>query len=104
VLFPRKVSPVSSPSSQLRSVLAALAVSAVCVIILWLWAVPSVLSRATFAFMAVFMIGGATVSLITWRNAQATSTVGQLLHATEAGSTDIRPKRRATARHTPVSR
>jgi hypothetical protein len=76
-------------------------VSAACIIILWLWAVPSVLSRATFAFMAIFMIGGATVSLIAWRNAQATSTVGQLLHATEAASTDVKL---ASARHTPVSR
>jgi hypothetical protein len=51
---------------------------------LWLWAVPNVLSRSTFAFIAIFMIAGATVSLLTWRNAQATSTVGQLLQATEA--------------------
>jgi hypothetical protein len=103
VLFPLKVSPLPNSTSRLRSVLGPLAVSAVCVIILWLWAVPSVLSPATFAFMSVFMIGGAAVSLITWRNAQATSTVGQLLHATETGSTDVRPAA-SVKRHTPVSR
>jgi hypothetical protein len=95
---------VRNPSSQLRSILASLTLSAVCVLILWLWAVPSVLSPATFAFMAIFMIGGATVSLITWRNAQATSTVGQLLHATEAASTDVRLALSVAARRTPVSR
>ncbi len=34
--------------------------------------------------MAIVLSAGATVSLLTWRNAQAASTVGQLLQATEA--------------------
>jgi hypothetical protein len=72
------------PSSRLRGAFVALALSLSSVAALWLWAVPNVLSRSTFAFMAIFVIGGATVSLLTWRNAQATSTVAQLLQATEA--------------------
>lgn len=72
------------PSSRPRGLYAAFAISASSVAALWLWAVPSVLSPSTFAFMAIFMIAGATVSLLTWRNAQATSTVGQLLQTTEA--------------------
>jgi hypothetical protein len=52
----------------------------------WLWAVPAVVSPTTFALLAVFAIGGLAVSLMTWRNAQATGTVGQLLYATEASA------------------
>jgi hypothetical protein len=66
---------------------AALAVSASAVAALGLWGVPGVLSPSTFAFVTVFMIGGAAVALLTWRNAQATDTVGQLLQATEAAGT-----------------
>jgi hypothetical protein len=62
------------------------AVSIVCVVGVWLWAVPAVMSRMTFAFFAVFAMGSVAVSLMTWRNAQATGTVGQLLHATEVGA------------------
>jgi hypothetical protein len=77
---------------------AALIISLSSVAALWLWAVPSVFSRSTFASMAILMIGGATVSLLTYRNAKATSTVGQLLHATEAagGQGPIRPARTTT--------
>lgn len=81
--------------SRAPGVFAALVVSAFCVAALWLWAVPDVISPSTFAFFAMSMIGGATVTLLTWRNAQATSTVAQLLQATEAGgvqrpTTDVR--------------
>jgi hypothetical protein len=77
---------VPNSISRLRGVLVALTVSASCFVALWLWAVPNVLSPRTFAFMTIVAIAGATVSLLTWRNAQAPSTVGQLLQATEAAS------------------
>jgi hypothetical protein len=64
----------------------AVGASILCVIGAWLWAVPAVMSRMTFAFLAIFAIGSVGVSLMTWRNAQATGTVGQLLHATEVGA------------------
>ena len=67
-----------------RGIAVALAVLAFTVAAVGLWAVPNVLSSSTFAFIATFMIGAATVSLVTWRNAQPTGTVAQLLHATEA--------------------
>ena len=70
-------------SSRLRGVFAALAVSIV-LVALALWVVPNVVSPRTFGFMTIVVIAGAAVSLLTWRNAQATSTVGQLLQATEA--------------------
>ena len=41
------------------------------------------MSLANFAALAVVVIGGAAVSLMTWRNAQATGSVAQILHATE---------------------
>ena len=43
----------------------------------------SMISLSTFAARAVVVIGGAAVSLMTWRNAQATGSVAQLLYATE---------------------
>jgi hypothetical protein len=67
-------------------VLAALAVSASCLVALWLWAVPNVFAPWTFAFITIIVIAGAIVVLFTWRNAQATGTVGQLLQATEAAA------------------
>lgn len=49
----------------------------------WIGAVPSIVSVSTFAFSMVFLVGAGFVTLMTWRNAMATSTVGQLLYATE---------------------
>ena len=42
------------------------------------------ISLSTFAALAACVIGGAGVSFITWRNAQATRSIAQVLHATEA--------------------
>lgn len=88
------------PNSQWRSVLAALSVSASCLAALWLWMVPDVVSQGTFAFMTVFMAGAAAVSLTTWRNAQATSTVEQLLYATEVAAVNATPASREATRRT----
>jgi hypothetical protein len=72
--------------SRPRAIFVGLSVLAFTVAAVGLWAVPNVLSSSTFAFIATFMIGGASLSLVTWRNAQPTGTVAQLLHATEAAS------------------
>jgi preprotein translocase subunit SecG len=69
----------------------AVGASILCVVGAWLWAVPAVMSRMTFALLAVFAIGSVTVSFMTWRNAQATGTVGQLLHATEVAASSKGP-------------
>lgn len=90
--------PLQKPRSPQRGIFAALAVSACSVAGLWLWAVPQVLAPSTFAFLAIFVIGGATVSLLTWRNAQATTTVGQLLQATEAAGPQMPVNRVGTNR------
>ena len=54
-------------------------------IVAWFWTVPAVMSRSTFASVAVFLLGGAAVTLLTWRNAQPAGSTAQLLHATEVG-------------------
>ena len=41
------------------------------------------ISLSTFAALAVVVIGGAAVSLMSWRNGQATGSIAQVLHATE---------------------
>jgi len=52
-------------------------------ILTWLWTVPAVMSRSTFASFGVFLVGAAAVTLLTWRNAQAAGSTAQLLHETE---------------------
>jgi len=57
---------------------------------LWLASVPRLVSNSTFALFAVLLIGGVSVGLITWRNAQASGSVGQLLHETEVAGSSAR--------------
>jgi hypothetical protein len=57
---------------------------------LWLASVPRLVSNSTFALFAVLVIGGVSVAFITWRNAQAPGSVGQLLHETETASSSAR--------------
>ena len=40
-------------------------------------------SFLTIAVGAVLVVGTATIGFLTWRNAQPTGTIGQLLHRTE---------------------
>lgn len=54
---------------------------------LWLASVPRLVSNSAFAVVAVLLVSGGWVSFVSWRNAQADGSVGQLLHETEsAGS------------------
>ena len=41
------------------------------------------ISPTTLAAASVFVIGAITIVFLTWRNAQPTGTIGQLLHRTE---------------------
>jgi hypothetical protein len=56
----------------------------------WIGAVPSLVSASTFAFFIVFLVSAGGVTLMTWQNAMATSTVGHLLYATEIAETSRR--------------
>ena len=78
---------VSSPLSRLAGTV----VFATCLgIVTWLWTVPAVMSRSTFAIVAVFLAGGTTVAITTWRNAQATGSMAQILYEAEASAADPR--------------
>ena len=57
-------------------------------ILAWFWTVPAVMSRSTFASLALFLLGGTAVALLTWRNAQATGSTAQILHETEVAADD----------------
>jgi hypothetical protein len=54
----------------------------------WFSIVPRVMSPSTFAFAAVCLLGATAVAVMTWRNAQATGSTAQLLHATEVATAD----------------
>ena len=60
--------------------IAALAVPLVGLAALGLWGVPTVLSRTTFTELVILVVGTATVALLTWKHAQPTSSIGQVLH------------------------
>jgi hypothetical protein len=62
------------------------AVSSISLLAVWLFATPAVVSYSTFAFLTVIVLGAAVVMLMTWRNAQATDTVANILHATETAT------------------
>jgi hypothetical protein len=69
-------------SSIFRSV-GLLVVATALAIFTWLWTVPAVMSRSTFASVAVFLLGAVAVTLLSWRNGQAAGSTAQLLHDTE---------------------
>jgi hypothetical protein len=74
--------------SPLSRVLGVLVVGTSLSILTWFWTVPAVMSRSTFAFLAAFLLGSAAVTLVTWRNAQATGSTAQLLYETEVAVKD----------------
>jgi hypothetical protein len=69
-----------------RSAIVFAAVSTLSLVAVWLFAVPGIVSYSTFAFLAVIVLGGAGVALMTWRNAQATDNVAHILHTTETAA------------------
>ena len=50
---------------------------------LWLLAVPTTLSLATFAAVMLVMIGGTIVALNTWSNGRATQSIAHVLNDAE---------------------
>jgi hypothetical protein len=78
---------VSSPTSRFAGALVFVTASG---ILTWFWTVPVVMSQSTFMFLAVFLLGGTAVALVTWRNAQATGSTAQILHETEVAPEEHR--------------
>ena len=66
-----------------RSALAFAAVSTLLLVAVWVLAVPGIVSVSTFAFLAVIVLGGAGIALMTWRNGQSPESVSQILNAVE---------------------
>ena len=54
---------------------------------LWLIAVPGAVGSSTYAMFAALVIAMTVIGLTTWKNSQATGSMGQLLH-----ETDITPR------------
>jgi hypothetical protein len=54
---------------------------------LWLLAVPQMISRSTYAVCAALVLALGGVVLVTYRNGQASGSMGQLLHETDVAST-----------------
>jgi hypothetical protein len=52
---------------------------------LMLWA-PGRVTPTTFAVVVALLLGTATVALNTWKSAQATGSVGQLIYETDRGA------------------
>ena len=73
------------PFSGYRALAALTAVFGFCYL-LWAWSVQGSVSTSTFAVIALLIAGMATVTLVTWKNAQATGSVGQLLHDTDTAT------------------
>jgi drug/metabolite transporter superfamily protein YnfA len=73
------------PFSGYRALAALTAVFGACYL-LWAWAVHGSVSTSTFAVIALLVAGMVTVTLVTWKNAQATGSVGQLLHDTDTAA------------------
>ena len=50
----------------------------------WLFVVPQTMSSVTFVALALVAMGCALVAVNTWRNGQATGTIGHVLRHAEA--------------------
>jgi hypothetical protein len=74
-----------APASRRSTIqLAALSVPLAGLAALGLWGVPTVLSRTTFSEIVLLVAGTATVALLTWKHAQPTSSIGQVIHDVDA--------------------
>ena len=72
-----------TPSYDYKSTALAFALVMPICLGLWLVAVPSTLSVATFTAVALVMIAGTVVALNTWSNGRATRSIAHVLNDTE---------------------
>ena len=72
--------------TRLEKYTLAFALGLPCVASLWLMIfAPGRVSPTTFAVVVTLLLGTATVALNTWKSAQATGSVGQLIYETNTG-------------------
>lgn len=73
-----------------------------CLALLWLTAVPNTLAPLSYVIVAGLSTALAIVGAITYNNAQATSSVAQVLHEADGGSSSsARGVRRTAPRERP---
>jgi hypothetical protein len=68
----------------------AIALLVPCVGAVWLMLNPQSISPSTYAVFATLVIATGAVVINTWRNAQAPTSTGQLIYATEIAATGKR--------------
>jgi hypothetical protein len=69
-----------TPASSVRSITLALSVLVPSLALLWFLAVPGTLTPASYSFFAALLTALAVVGIITYGNAQATSSMAQVIY------------------------
>jgi hypothetical protein len=82
---------VSMNSQIPRSAITFASVSTLLLLAVWVFAVPAVVSLSTFAFLAVIVLGGAGIALMTWRNGRSDESVSQILNTVETSPAHAKP-------------
>jgi hypothetical protein len=79
--------------SRVEHVTASFALGMPCAVsvALMIWA-PGRVEAGTYVALVALVLGGAAVSINTWRAAQPTGSIGQLIHEMDSGRRDIRTK------------
>ena len=78
------------------TVAVALGLPCITSLVLMIWA-PGVVTPTTYAVVATLLLATAAIALSTWKSAQGTGSMGQLLYETETGATDRWRKRYSPA-------
>ena len=74
---------MKSPDFDYKSPLTAFALIIPICLGLWLLAVPTTMSLATFAMVIAVMLAGSLVALATWNNGRATRSIAHVLNDVE---------------------
>jgi hypothetical protein len=79
--------------SRLEQLTASFALGMPCAasLALMIWA-PGRVEAGTYVALVALVLGGAAVAINTWRSAQATGSIGQLIHETDSGRRTVRTK------------
>jgi hypothetical protein len=70
----------------------ALALPCLTSLVLMIWA-PAALTTSAFAVTGVMLVATAAIVINTWKNAQATGSVGQLIYETNTAGETVRARR-----------
>lgn len=83
-----------TPLTRLDRATVAVALGLPCItsLVLMIWA-PGVVTPTTYAVVASLLLATAAIAISTWKSAQGTGSMGQLLYETETGAPDRWRKR-----------